>query len=609
MNSPFAPVDLSRNASSYLWHFCSGNLSNVPSGINLGNTGKLSGPAFIAIAQDTGYYSFITNHVSRSITRNHFGNSLLNTPVSDSLGNFGGIIPSHVEGIQVKKDNDGNWYGFIVGGLGDEKLICLDFGNSLGNTPTAKDFGNIGNLAYPVDFYLFQENGRWIGFTVNYNSSTVTRFNFGNSLANTPSAINLGNIGKLDHPCGICPFIENGRWYMLITNFESHSISRLSFGNSLLNNPAGTNIGEATELDSPFDVTLIRDCDKTFGFVGNRYSDNIVRLDFPQGITGDITYTNLGNIGNLFHPHGISDVYRVDNEIFVFIANIDDHTLSRLYFSTCTEPSVLTSTSRDPQPLFYKHEGNYNISLILDQGLPTEEFACKNIVVKEGPTVTLPNDTSVCPGIKLLLDVGGGYQSYRWNDGTTSQSMITPSVKTDTIWVEVSNQIGCKARDSMILAHYPDNFFLGNDTAFTIGQSITLNAGYGYMSYLWSTGESQSSITVIKPGEYAAPVTVANTCILTDTIQISLKVDVPNFFTPNGDGFNDTWSPKIFYHYPEADIKIYNRFGKLIASYRGIDPGWNGTYNGRPLEPDTYWYLIDLKNGIKPFTGSITIKR
>jgi gliding motility-associated-like protein len=129
------------------------------------------------------------------------------------------------------------------------------------------------------------------------------------------------------------------------------------------------------------------------------------------------------------------------------------------------------------------------------------------------------------------------------------------------------------------------------------------------MSYLWSTGESQSSITVIKPGEYAATVTGANTCILTDTIQISLKVDVPNFFTPNGDGFNDTWSPKIFYHYPEADIKIYNRFGKLIASYRGIDPGWNGTYNGRPLEPDTYWYLIDLKNGIKPFTGSITIKR
>ena len=605
----FAPVNLSRTANNYFWHFCSGNLNNVPTGVNLGNTGNLNGPAFIAIAEDTGgYYSFITNHVTRSITRNRFGNSLLNTPVSDSLGNFGGIIPSHVEGIQVKKDNDGTWYGFIVGGLGgDEKLIRLNFGNSLENTPTAQDFGNIGSMAYPVDFYLFLENGKWIGFTVNYTNSTITRFNFGNSLANTPSGTNLGNIGTLDHPCGICPFRENNTWFMLITNFDSHSISKLNFGNSLLNNPSGINMGEIASLNSPFDITVIRDCGQTFGFVGNRFSDDIIRLDFPQGINGHIIYTPLGNIGNLFHPHGISDVNRVENEIFVFVANIDDHTLSRLYFSTCTEPSILTSTTRTPQQLYYKHPGNYNISLIIDQGLSTEEFVCKNILVREKPTVSLPNDTLVCPRVQLTIDAGSGYNSYKWKDGSSKQTFSTD--KADTLWVEVSNQFGCKARDTMVVKHPPDNLFLGNDTSFVLGEAIVLNTGDIYRTYVWNTGESQSSITVIKPGEYSVTVTDMNTCVFSDTILISLKVDIPNFFTPNGDGYNDTWNPKIFFHYPEAEIKIFNRYGKVLASYHGSDPGWKGTYNGRPVEPDTYWYVIDLKNGIKPYAGSITIKR
>jgi gliding motility-associated-like protein len=227
-------------------------------------------------------------------------------------------------------------------------------------------------------------------------------------------------------------------------------------------------------------------------------------------------------------------------------------------------------------------------------------------VVKPRPSVTLPGDTLVCPKTQLTIDAGNGYNSYRWPDGSTSQTFTTN--KADTVWVEVTNQAGCKARDTMLIHHPPDNLFLGNDTSFTLGQAITLNVG-DYRSYTWNTGERQSSITVIKPGEYSVTVTDANTCVFTDTIQITLKVEIPNFFTPNGDGYNDTWAPKIFFHYPEALIKIFNRYGKLIASYRGSDPGWDGTYNGRPVEADSYWYVIDLKNGIKPYTGSITIKR
>ncbi|HEY4784400.1 MAG TPA: T9SS type B sorting domain-containing protein, partial [Bacteroidales bacterium] len=349
------------------------------------------------------------------------------------------------------------------------------------------------------------------------------------------------------------------------------------------------------------------DCGPTFGFVVNRYSDNLVRMDFPQGVAGPISYTMLGNIGGLYHPHGISDVYRADNELFVFIANVDNHTLSRIYYTTCTEPSILTSTLRDPPQLYYRHEGNYNISLILDMGQPTEELYCKNIVVLPKPNVSLGNDTSVCPYLPFKLDAGTGFTSYLWNTGSKQQTLTTDSA--GTFWVEVKNDKGCTDRDTLTVTRFPDNLSLGNDRPYTLGEPIILDAGNGYRTYSWSTGMSSQRITVIKPGDYSVSVTDFNNCTFRDTIRLTLEIVLPNFFTPNGDGINDRWEPKLFVHYPEAEIKIFDRYGKLMASYRGDEQGWDGTYNGRLAEPDTYWYVVDLKNGIKPITGQITIKR
>ena len=114
VNQLFNIINTTTGGSSYFWNFCSGNLSNNPIGLNMGNLGSVSGPVYSAILKEgSNYYVFISNYSNGTLTRLSFGNSLINTPVSTNLGNLG-VLQQYIEGIQIKKDSvTGNWYGFI----------------------------------------------------------------------------------------------------------------------------------------------------------------------------------------------------------------------------------------------------------------------------------------------------------------------------------------------------------------------------------------------------------------------------------------------------------------------------------------------------------------
>jgi hypothetical protein len=100
------------------------------------------------------------------LVRLDFGNSLLNTPVAHDFGNLGGVIPDLCEGIQLV-ENGNHWYAIIVGGSPVGRIVKVDFGSSLSNnSPIATNWGNIGNIAYPVDLHLFQNNNNWYGLTI-----------------------------------------------------------------------------------------------------------------------------------------------------------------------------------------------------------------------------------------------------------------------------------------------------------------------------------------------------------------------------------------------------------------------------------------------------------
>jgi gliding motility-associated-like protein len=88
---------------------------------------------------------------------------------------------------------------------------------------------------------------------------------------------------------------------------------------------------------------------------------------------------------------------------------------------------------------------------------------------------------------------------------------------------------------------------------------------------------------------------------------ITPSFQIPNTFTPNGDGINDIWAVSYLNFYPKAEIKIFNRQGQKL--YQANTQTWDGTYKGKNLPVGIYYYVIDLKIGLPLLAGSITIIR
>jgi gliding motility-associated-like protein len=391
-------------ASNYYWSFCEANINAAPAAINLGNPGNLlSLPVFMDIAQDASgnYFAFVVNNLPGGVVRMSFGNSLLNTPVADDMGNFGGAIPQNAEGIQVVNVN-GNWFIIIDGGDPasgtTSAIVKINLGTSLASTTgVATNWGNIGNMSYPHDLYIFTENNNWYGYTVNSGNNTITQFNFGADFSSIPIGTNLGNLGNLDVPVGFGVINSAGSWHLFVAN-NSSSLTRLDFGNSLLNTPTAVNIGNpGNSLNTPRDISFVQLCNNTEAYVVNANSNTITQLNFGNNLLATPAATDLGNIGSTSFPHSISKLFRVNSDVYAFVPNVNSNSITQLHFSGCTTPG---STLQNPASVTYSTPGIYNINLLVDLGLPTQTSFCKQIVVKNCPLQTcnnwlnLPSDPS-----------------------------------------------------------------------------------------------------------------------------------------------------------------------------------------------------------------------
>jgi hypothetical protein len=154
----------------------------------------------------------------------------------------------------------------------------------------------------------------------------------------------------------------------------------------------------------------------------------------------------------------------------------------------------------------------------------SEDFGIKFIPINCNVSVDLGDDSTQCGGSITLSP--GTYSSYAWSDGSSGSNLTVTS--SGTYWVRVTDANGCTASDTIaITIHDLPSVSLGNDTS-TCDQQVTLNAG-SFSSYLWSTGSTNSSITVDSSDIYWVRVTDANSCQNADTINVSVNTSP----TPN----------------------------------------------------------------------------
>jgi hypothetical protein len=369
---------------------------------NPGNT--LSIPIYMDYAYENGnYYAFVINNSPGGLVRLDFGNSLLNTPAATYLGNFGGQVPNTATGIQMVKNN-GAWYAIILGGDPTSipsipaRILKLDFGANPANpSPVVTNWGNIGGMSYPHDLYLFQDAAyNWYGFTVNNTNNTLTKFSFGSNFNNPPTGTNLGNLGVLNGPAGMFPINDNGVWRIFITNFQGNSISRIDFGNSLLNAPSNAvNLGNPGGLlNNPRDLQLFLFCGQVTGLVGNN-NGTIVHLDFNT-LASVPTAKSLGNISNGASLTSISRMFRSGSDVYAFAPAFNKNTLERIKIIGCTNANLASSSLANPPSISYGAPGVYTINLTIDDGLPTQSAACRQVVVLAPAAFLVTKDTSIC---------------------------------------------------------------------------------------------------------------------------------------------------------------------------------------------------------------------
>ncbi|MGB4844225.1 MAG: gliding motility-associated C-terminal domain-containing protein, partial [Ferruginibacter sp.] len=108
---------------------------------------------------------------------------------------------------------------------------------------------------------------------------------------------------------------------------------------------------------------------------------------------------------------------------------------------------------------------------------------------------------------------------------------------------------------------------------------------------------------------YTLTVTAAGGCSITDEVFVDvLKIPkIPNTFSPNNDGINDFWKIQYLDEYKTNHTQVFTRAGQLVFESRGLYIPWNGTFKGKQLPVDTYYYIIEPGSGREPFTGYVTI--
>ncbi|VXB36526.1 conserved exported hypothetical protein [Flavobacterium sp. 9AF] len=137
--------------------------------------------------------------------------------------------------------------------------------------------------------------------------------------------------------------------------------------------------------------------------------------------------------------------------------------------------------------------------------------------------------------------------------------------------------------------------------------SVSGNGSYEY-SLDNENYQSSNIFTNLEAGIYTVYVKDNYGCGVT-TKEISI-LGIPKFFTPNGDGFNDTWNIKGVNNTfnPKTMIYIFDRYGKLLKQISPLGNGWDGTFNAQQMPSTDYWYAIELEDG-RTLKGHFTLKR
>ncbi|WP_207512865.1 gliding motility-associated C-terminal domain-containing protein [Longitalea luteola] len=242
-----------------------------------------------------------------------------------------------------------------------------------------------------------------------------------------------------------------------------------------------------------------------------------------------------------------------------------------------------------------------------------------NVVYSFVPTFSLGNDTTICNGTALPLNVlVTGSHQYTWQDGSAGNTYTVS--QPGQYWVQVANN-GCVRADTIqVSLKALPTVELGRDTALCDGASIILNASVAMpASWQWQDGAVMPTYNVTRSGKYR--VEVASTCgIVADSVLVQFyncdcQIKLPNAFTPDGNGRNDQFKPvmEAGCRFSEYRLTIFNRWGEKVFESTNPATGWNGLYKYERAMAGGYAYMLQYRtpdrNVVEKRSGVVMLLR
>ncbi len=292
-----------------------------------------------------------------------------------------------------------------------------------------------------------------------------------------------------------------------------------------------------------------------------------------------------------------------------------------------TGPNGFTSNVQDPSltNVQFTNSGWYKVKVTDFRGCSDEDST--NLIIYPAATATVGPDVNICEGGSTTITASGGLRYY-WSptQSLSIDSIQNPVAKPadSTVYtVVVFNQYGCFDKASVRVNVWRKPLAnAGPDKKTRQGFPVTINGSVKGtdVNYFWTPSSTVTNPTSLKtqvnPPQsttYTLHAESTHGCgVHTDNMFVKVydKVLVPNAFSPNGDGINDTWIIEPLEFFTESVTSVYNRYGQLIYSSKGYSKPWDGTRNGNPVPIGMYYYVIDLKTSKEPLlTGSVLVIR
>lgn len=268
-------------------------------------------------------------------------------------------------------------------------------------------------------------------------------------------------------------------------------------------------------------------------------------------------------------------------------------------------PNIFTNTIQNQQTIYARIVNG------------TDCYGITPIILKVNsflPSDFEDEEVYLCDGNSTTLTVANGYSNYVWSTGISGPNTTSITVASSGIYtVTVENSNGCFATKKFIvqdsgIAVIPSaptvHDFAGNQNWVQVNYS-----GNGDYEFSLDGINFQDSpiFTDVPAGEYWIYIRDKNGCGNTPPVHIYV-MDYPRYFTPNGDSYNDIWSIPFLNLRPHSMVTIFDRYGKIIYSFSGNSPGWNGKLNSQNLPSSDYWFVISLENG-RIVKGHFSLKR